>query len=88
MLYEQVFNSLQEHRVRCLVVGGLAVNLHGVPRMTIDLDILVDIETGNLNNLLTALSRIGYRPRLPVNPEDLLDASKRELRDKFRKGLI
>jgi len=36
MFYLDLFKELNEADVRYLVVGGLAMNLHGVPRMTIE----------------------------------------------------
>ena len=37
-----VFRSFQEHEVKYLVIGGIASVLHGVPRTTFDLDILIE----------------------------------------------
>jgi len=39
---QDVFASLSRHDVRYLVIGGIAVVLHGVPRATFDLDILIE----------------------------------------------
>jgi hypothetical protein len=36
-LLKDVFSSLQWHRVRYLVTGGVVAVLHGVPRVTFDL---------------------------------------------------
>jgi hypothetical protein len=33
-----VFASLQKHKVKYLVIGGIAAVLYGVPRATFDLD--------------------------------------------------
>jgi len=33
VFYEEVFRKLNEAGVRYLVAGGMAVNLHGVPRL-------------------------------------------------------
>ncbi len=77
MHYEPILQALHQHRVRYLVVGGLAVNLHGIPRMTFDLDIVADLEEENLKALLAALSGLGFRPRLPVDPAELLNAEQR-----------
>jgi hypothetical protein len=44
MFYEQVFRVLHKHEVRYLVVGGVAVNLYGVLRMTADLKQLSKVE--------------------------------------------
>ena len=49
MLYEQLFKGLHTHRIRYLVVGAVAVNLHGIPRMTADLDVMVDLEKENVH---------------------------------------
>lgn len=37
-----VFASLQRHQVNYAVIGGIAAVLHGVPRATFDLDILIE----------------------------------------------
>jgi hypothetical protein len=36
MFYLDIFKALEKHRVRYLLIGGLAMNLHGVPRMTME----------------------------------------------------
>lgn len=38
MYYEDVFRGFQKHKVKYVVVGGVAVVLHGVVRLTADLD--------------------------------------------------
>lgn len=48
MFYLEVFRALEEHKVRYLLVGGLAMNLHGVPRMTMDIDLVIALDTKNL----------------------------------------
>ena len=35
-----VFSSFQKHKVKYLVIGGIASVLHGVPRATFDLEFL------------------------------------------------
>ena len=35
MFYLDLFGALERHRVRYVVVGGLALNLHGVERATL-----------------------------------------------------
>jgi len=42
-----VFASFQEHDVRYVVIGGIAAVLHGVPRATFDLDILIQATPDN-----------------------------------------
>ena len=67
MYYERVFKMFQEKRVKYIIAGGMAVNLHGVPRFTKDLDILIDSSPSNLKNLKRALETLGFRPRVPVS---------------------
>lgn len=47
--------------------------LHGVPRFTKDLDILIDPSASNLKRLGDALKALGYRPRAPVSLDEFLD---------------
>lgn len=54
MYYEDVFSELNKSKVKYLVTGGVALNLHGIPRMTADLDLMVDSKRGNLMKLVKA----------------------------------
>lgn len=77
MFYEDVFRALQRHRVRYLIVGGAAVNLHGVPRMTADLDLTVDMSPENIKALIDAMSAVGLDAAIPVDPLGLADREQR-----------
>lgn len=52
---KDVFKSFQQHEVRYVVIGGIAVVLYGVPRATFDLDILIEATPENAQRLLDAL---------------------------------
>ncbi len=39
--YAHIFKALSEAKVRYLVAGGIAVNLHQVMRATVDLDLIL-----------------------------------------------
>ena len=54
-----VFRSFREREVRYIVIGGIAAVLHGVPRATFDLDILIDPTPDNARRLLAALAGAG-----------------------------
>ncbi|MHB8967693.1 MAG: DUF6036 family nucleotidyltransferase [Thermoleophilia bacterium] len=69
---------MQNNDVRYLIVGGAAVNLHGVPRMTADLDLLVDMSESNIGALVLALDEVGLKPAVPVDPLMLADPAQRE----------
>lgn len=74
---ETIFAALQQAEVRYLVVGGVAVVLHGHPRFTADLDLVLALDGENVRAAVGALSELGYRPRAPVRAEDLADPDQR-----------
>ena len=53
--YRDVFASFQQHEVKYVVIGGIAAVLHGVPRVTFDLDLLIEATPDNAGRLLAAL---------------------------------
>ncbi|MFN0241829.1 MAG: DUF6036 family nucleotidyltransferase [Planctomycetota bacterium] len=81
---ELIIQALDDAKVRYLIVGGLAVVLHGHLRTTADLDLVVQLQRDNVLRAVEALARLGYRPRAPVKAEALADAAAREswIRDK------
>jgi len=87
MFYEKVLRELNAKGVRYVVAGGIAVNLHGVPRATYDLDILLHLERSNVAKLAGAMKRLGYRPRAPVSlAEVTLKNLERWAREKHLKA--
>lgn len=74
---ERILAALGRSGGRHLVVGGVAVVLHGHPRMTADLDLVVQLESQNALRVLAALKALDYRPRAPVPVEDFADEGKR-----------
>lgn len=79
-----VFSALNEAGARYLVAGGLAVVAHGYVRLTLDVDLVIDLAPENLRRGLGALERLGYRPKVPVKLTDFASAPLREewIRDK------
>lgn len=75
---ERVLRALNDAGVRYLVVGGVAVVLHGRLRTTADLDLWVELSPANLQRAVRALATLGYRPRAPVRLEDFADPATRE----------
>lgn len=73
----QIFAALNDAQVDYVVVGGLAVILHGYLRATADLDLAIGLGPDNAHRGMQALSAIGLRPRLPVAIEDFADPEKR-----------
>jgi Aminoglycoside-2''-adenylyltransferase len=59
----RVLQVLQQHRVRFVVVGGLAARVWGSPTVTNDLDICYARDPSNLAALAEALTLLGARLR-------------------------
>ncbi|HRO62368.1 hypothetical protein [Thermomonas sp.] len=74
----QIFAALAQAHVDYVVVGGLAVILHGYLRATADLDLALGLSGDNPARGMQALAGIGLQPRLPVPLEDFADAAKRD----------
>jgi len=64
--------------VRAVVVGGVAVVLHGHPRLTADLDIVLDLAPENVRPAPEVLAHAGLVPRLPVDVHGFADEETRE----------
>lgn len=77
MTFEDIFRALEKNRVRYVVVGGVAVVLHGYVRFTKDIDLVLDFSSDNVARFVQAASELGFRPGVPINPEDLARADKR-----------
>lgn len=77
MLYLDLFAALNLHKVRYILVGGLAMNLHGVPRMTMDVDIVLAMDEANLDLFIECAKALQLSPVAPVQISDLKDANKR-----------
>jgi len=71
LFYHDVLAALSEGGVRFVVVGGVAVNLQGVPRFTSDLDLALALDGDSLATAARILHGLGLRNRLPVHDEEL-----------------
>lgn len=71
--FEAVMDALARRQVRALLVGGMAVVAHGHGRMTHDIDLVLDLDRGNVLNALASLAELGYQPRVPVTAEQFAD---------------
>jgi hypothetical protein len=68
----RVCRLLNAHRVRYLVAGGVAANLHGSVRATKDVDVLVPVDRANMQRLLDALAELPWRVAAELDAEELL----------------
>lgn len=70
--FERLLVALARAQVDFAVVGGLAVILNGYPRVTLDVDILVDDGRANIGRLLDCLAGWGEGWARELKPEDFL----------------
>lgn len=57
--------------MRCSIVGGYAVALHGVVRGTVDLDIVIEHTAKQFQLCEEALQSLGFVSRLPITAKDV-----------------
>lgn len=80
--------TLSKSGVDFIVCGGVALVLQGVERLTMDIDLSVDMTTGNLKKFLAAMQRLHLRPRAPVPAQALLDAETRHMLVQEKNALV
>jgi hypothetical protein len=78
ILYEEVFRALNKAKVNYAVCGGLAVILYGYARLTLDLDLILDLSKNNLDKLFDVLIKLNYRAKMPIEREEFIQ--KQELK--------
>jgi hypothetical protein len=66
------------------VIGGIAAVLHGVPRATFDLDILIEAKPENAKNLLNAFLDARLGTAALTTPEELLSQEITIFKDRVR----
>ena len=65
--YEKEIKALNKSKIKYLVVGGIAVNLYGLYRLTRDLDLMIDISEENLEKFMSLMNKLGYGTNLSID---------------------
>ena len=68
---ERVLGALNSAGVRYLIVGGVAVVLHGHLRTTADLDLVVQLERDNVLRAMPDLIALKSQARRPLDLDDI-----------------
>jgi hypothetical protein len=69
----KILAAFEEEGVRYLVFGGVAVNLHGLPRFTDDLDVFIEPTRENVEAVKRALRRVYDDPNIDeISADELL----------------
>lgn len=77
-LYPPLFKALNEANVQYIVVGGLATVLHGHARFTADVDLVINLNQSESEKAIKALTSLGLKPRVPVDPMKFTEPETRE----------
>jgi len=72
---ERILQTLAEHGVEYVLIGGLAVQTHGHVRTTNDADVIPAPEPANLERLAAALRSLGARVLNPGEEDTEIDAA-------------
>ena len=78
MKIAELLHSLSEGQVRYVLVGGMAVQLHGFVRSTFDIDLVLAMNDGNLVRFIEVAKRFGLIPSIPVPIDSLRNAAQIE----------
>ena len=58
--FKEFLRLLNAHHAEYLLIGGYAVNYHGYPRATADMDIWIAAHPGNADRVVAALREFGF----------------------------
>lgn len=83
--FSEFLKLLNDHHVEYLLVGGLAVAIHGYPRATADMDVWVARNRTNAERIVACLREFGFdmpdlTPELFEDPERIIRMGEAPLR--------
>jgi len=68
----EILFALADANIEFVVGGGLAGVLHGVERVTLDIDLALNMEPANVEKFLRVMEKLRLKPRAPVPARDLM----------------
>lgn len=74
MKIAELLLSLSDEHIQYVLVGGLAVQLHGFLRATFDIDLVLAMNDENLARFIAVAKGYGLVPAIPVPIESLANA--------------
>lgn len=80
--YRDVLSALVDEKVPFVLVGGFAAVVHGVVRVTMDLDIAIALNSRALESCWDVLTKLGFQLRQPIprksfsDPDYLIELEK------------
>lgn len=85
---KEMLLKLCDMKVDFIVCGGVALVIQGGERMTLDLDLSVDMHHKNIKRFSNTMSVLGLEPRVPVPAEALLDPEAIDTMIKKKRALV
>lgn len=76
MKIAELLQSLADAKVAYVLVGGLAVQLHGYMRATLDIDLVLAMDDANLDRFIGIARKYSLQPNIPVPLDALRNASQ------------
>jgi Nucleotidyl transferase AbiEii toxin, Type IV TA system len=76
VFYLDLFGALSEAKVHYVIVGGLALNLHGVERATMDVDLAVALDAPNWQTAIDVFKGLRLEPIVPVTLDQASDPAR------------
>ncbi len=67
--------ALSDAKIDYVLVGGLAVTLHGYQRLTMDVDVVLSLNDENLAKFVDCAKSARLKPVLPIPIDSLRDAA-------------
>ena len=67
----ELLKDLIDRKVMFIVCGGVAAVLHGVERLTIDLDLALSMSRNNLENFLSVMKKENMIPSKGSDPSGI-----------------
>jgi hypothetical protein len=72
----ELLQALSDNEVQYVLVGGLAVQLHGFMRATVDIDLVLAMNNANLDRFIEVAKKFGLKPIIPVSIDSLKNAQQ------------
>lgn len=74
MKIADLLQTLSDSHIQYVLVGGLAVQLHGFLRATFDIDLVLAMDDVNLEHFIVVANRFGLKPVMPVPMDSIRNA--------------
>jgi len=71
-LFADILIKLVDAKVKYILAGGVASVLHGVERLTFDIDLALEMKSENLERFFKVAKELNFKPRVAVDLEFLL----------------